>query len=707
MLPRPRSRSQSSFDAGLLLSTTPTSSPGLKVLQSLASDERAENVLAQVPGLEGPQVLRVLKVQVAPEPFLSRTRALQAAGHPSLRSIRATGQMKDGRLYVVTEVVASAESLATKNALPVDAVVSLGVELLGGLEALHAAGVTLGGLEARDVLLDPAVLDVSLAGLRPGGSPEADVRALAELLNTAATGGHEHGLFEATLRSALQAEVSASGLREALSQLKERWSSRTAVSSGKKSSDTVEVVEPDLSGVTLGQYKLERVLGEGAMGRVYLAKHHRIGRLAALKVLKSEHARNSELVQRFIQEAQAVNAIRNEHIVEVYDFGEQLLEDGSTCVFCVMELLDGRPLDAAMKLGPFSIQRATRIALNMASALHAAHQVGVVHRDVKPENIYLQKRAGDDEFVKVLDFGVAKLLKPIGDLPRSGTQAGIVIGTPEYMAPEQALGNPTDRRVDLYAVGLVLYEMLCGEQPFRADTFGKLVVEITSKPPPPLPATTPLGEPISAALVSAVMRCLAKDPDARFQTGEELAHTLAPFASGQMSNDDQLAGRTTMVPKVLLGIGVSIALVVAAVMVLRIGPPVVRVADPASEPTVVVEAAVPPPVPAPIDVKPEAIALVKLEVDTVPTGAKVIRVDSNELLGTTPLAAQLAPVAALSLRFEREGSQSVQREVALSSNVVLTVDLPPLPKQDAPVSVPKKKAEKKKVTHDGVVDPFE
>ncbi len=690
------------------MNATPTSSAGLKVLQSLVSDERSDNVLAQVPGMVGSQVLRVVRpsVQIAAEAFLTRTRALQAAAHISLRPIRATGQMKDGRLYVVTDVVPSTESLATRGPLPIDAVVTLGLELLEGLETMHSRGLTLGRLEPRDVLLDPAMLDVSLGGLLAESTPQADVQALGELLISVAAAGQERGPFESTLRDALQAGATAASLREALLALKERWSSRTAVSSGRKSTDTVEVVEPDLSGVTLGQYKLERVLGEGAMGRVYLAKHHRIGRMAALKVLKSEHARNSELVQRFIQEAQAVNAIRNEHIVEVYDFGEQLLEDGSTCVFCVMELLDGRPLDAAMQRGPFSIQRASRIALNMASALHSAHQVGVVHRDVKPENIYLQKRSGDDEFVKVLDFGVAKLLKPIGDLPRSGTQAGVVIGTPEYMAPEQALGNPTDRRVDLYAVGLVLYEMLCGEQPFRAETFGKLVVEITSKPPPPLPPSSPSGEPIPAGLVSVVMRCLAKDPDARFQTGEDLALALAPFASGTAAALEAVPDepiRTTMVPKVLLGIGVTVALVVAATMVLRISPPVVKVADPAAEAPVVVEAAVPAPIAVVAPPPAEVTALVKLEVNTVPSGAKVTRLDSNEVLGLTPLTVQLPAAAALGLRFEHDGSQPVQRELSLMSNVVLTVDLPTLPKQDAP----KKKAEKKKVTHDGVVDPFE
>src|SRR5262245_22878404 len=178
------------------------------------------------------------------------------------------------------------------------------------------------------------------------------------------------------------------------------------------------------------------------MGRVYLARHSRIGRQAAIKVLKMEHAQSRELVQRFIQEATAVNTIKNDHIVEIYDFGEEMLPDGNSRVYCVMELLEGIALSDEMWKAPLKVERAVRIAQQMARGLGAAHKVGVVHRDIKPDNIFLAKHGGDD-FVKVLDFGVAKLLEQIGDLPRASTTVGIVIGTPEYMAPEQAMGHAT------------------------------------------------------------------------------------------------------------------------------------------------------------------------------------------------------------------------------------------------------------------------
>ncbi|MDP3238402.1 MAG: serine/threonine-protein kinase, partial [Myxococcales bacterium] len=179
----------------------------------------------------------------------------------------------------------------------------------------------------------------------------------------------------------------------------------TTVSSGR---GVVETMDYDLTGTELGQWQLEKVLGEGAMGKVYLAKHQRIGRIAAVKVLKAEHAKNPDLVQRFIAEATAVNAIRNEHIVEVFDFGEQLQPDGSSLAYCVMELLEGSPLSAVMEQH-FTIARLARIGVQLSKALASAHHIGVVHRDVKPENLYLHRRGDDAEFLKVLDFGIAKL----------------------------------------------------------------------------------------------------------------------------------------------------------------------------------------------------------------------------------------------------------------------------------------------------------
>src|SRR5581483_11945904 len=243
----------------------------------------------------------------------------------------------------------------------------------------------------------------------------------------------------------------------------------------------------------------------------------------------------------------AVNAIKNEHIVEVYDFGEEQLPGGAPRVFCVMELLEGLSLADDMFQRPVTVQRAALIAQQMARALGSAHAVGVVHRDIKPDNIFLMKKQGHDDFVKVLDFGVAKLLKPIGELPKSGTQAGIVIGPAEYIAPEQALGLGTDFRVDIYAVGLVLYEMLTGNQPFSGETLGKLVVEITSRPVIPPGTKAKSGEFLPRGLSDVAMKCLAKKPEERYASTEELAQALEQFANpSRMSQSGFHDARTVL-----------------------------------------------------------------------------------------------------------------------------------------------------------------
>ena len=482
----------------------------------------------------------------------------------------------------------------------------------------------------------------------------------------------------------------------------------TAISSGR---GVVESMDYDLSGTELGPWQLEKVLGEGAMGKVYLARHQRIGRIAAVKVLKAEHAKNPDLVQRFIAEATAVNAIRNEHIVEVFDFGEQLQPDGSALAYCVMELLEGSPLSAVMEQH-FTIARTARIGLQLSKALASAHRIGVVHRDVKPENMFLHRRGDDAEFLKVLDFGIAKLLKPIGDIPQSGTAAGIVIGTPEYMAPEQALGSPTDRRADLYAVGLVLYELIAGVQPFRADTFGKLVVEITSKPPPTLPDVNALGEPVHPILKAIINRCLEKDPDRRFQSAEELADALEPFVTGAplrplaptpvppaptLTDEEVQVVRPSKTPLLVAAV-VVLGLVAAGIVFVTTETPSPVVAPPAAALGTTL------PVLAPVAVAPR----VSLDLTSTPPGAKVTRADSNVELGVTPLHVEVDKAETVTLTFTLEGHEPLSRPVSLAANASVSVDLTPTPKQDvhvAPVKV-KSPGGKKPVSRDGVVDPF-
>jgi serine/threonine protein kinase len=212
-------------------------------------------------------------------------------------------------------------------------------------------------------------------------------------------------------------------------------------------------------GAVLGNYQLERLLGEGSMGRVFQARHVRLGRQVALKVLRPEHARDGSFVQRFFQEARTVNQINHEHIVEVFDFVDES-PDGH--VYCVMELLRGQSLTALLKEEGLTLERVQRMAVQVCAALGAAHQVGVVHRDIKPDNLFVSQRSGQQDFVKVLDFGVAKLITTQTGVSLTGTLDGTIIGTPAYMAPEQAAGLPVDARADIYAVGNILYEMIAG-----------------------------------------------------------------------------------------------------------------------------------------------------------------------------------------------------------------------------------------------------
>ncbi|MFP2934490.1 serine/threonine-protein kinase, partial [Pyxidicoccus sp. 3LG] len=283
-------------------------------------------------------------------------------------------------------------------------------------------------------------------------------------------------------------------------------------------------------GEVLGNYRLERVLGEGAMGVVFVGRHVRLDKQVAVKILKPQHGADSSLVQRFFQEARAVNAINHENIVEIFDFVEEPAPANAIPRFyCVLELLNGASLRQLLQSETLAVRRAVRITEQLCAALGAAHRAGIVHRDIKPDNIFLTSRGNEPDFVKVLDFGVAKLTSTrLASFP--DTYVGTVIGTPGYMSPEQASGLEVDGRSDLYAVGTVLYEMLSGRRPFEPTELGQWAVELIVKPPPPLPQTTPDGEQIPAGLAATVMRCLQKDPAARFESMEALTEALRPYS---------------------------------------------------------------------------------------------------------------------------------------------------------------------------------
>lgn len=278
----------------------------------------------------------------------------------------------------------------------------------------------------------------------------------------------------------------------------------------------------------LGDYELLDLLGQGGMGRVFLARNVHDNRQVALKVLRAEMAKDPANLNRFLNEATMVSRIHHPHIVEVYDLVHQ--EDHA---YCVMEPLRGQTLGELLHQKPLKLRGALRIMRQVCEALDAAHHVGVIHRDVKPDNIFLCERPEGEEFVKLLDFGVAKQ-QTVPDANADflmQTQGGVMVGTPMFMAPEQALGATTDERTDIYIVATVLYRVIAGTSPFFAQNVQALISQLLTQAPPPLPTTNEAGEIIPADLAQAVVRCLEKDPNKRFQSMKEFIVALAAVES--------------------------------------------------------------------------------------------------------------------------------------------------------------------------------
>jgi serine/threonine-protein kinase len=276
-------------------------------------------------------------------------------------------------------------------------------------------------------------------------------------------------------------------------------------------------------GRSVGNYVVTRKLGEGGMGAVYVAEHPKLGRHVAIKVLLPDLSQRQDVVARFFQEARAASEIKNEHIIDVLDFGQ--LPDGP--FYLVMELVDGAQLKDVLARGALPIPRALRIALGIGRALAAAHRRAIVHRDLKPDNVMLLDRPDHElgpDFVKVLDFGIAKLLSNDQVVKDVKTKTGALIGTPAYMSPEQARGTRVDHRSDIYSLGVILYQMVSGQLPFIADGLGELLLAQMTQPPRPLAAVAPH---VPAKLAAIIHRCLEKDPEARFRYVEELLNLLA------------------------------------------------------------------------------------------------------------------------------------------------------------------------------------
>jgi serine/threonine protein kinase len=279
-----------------------------------------------------------------------------------------------------------------------------------------------------------------------------------------------------------------------------------------------------LIGKRLGNYDIQSKIGEGGMGMVYLGVHPQIGKKVAIKVLHEELCSKADVVARFFNEAKAVNDISHPNIVDIIDFGETTF-DGAACKYIIMEFLEGESLAARMKREGVSIRETLHIIAQCASALAASHVKNVVHRDLKPENVYLCQRPGDRNYVKLLDFGIAKLLTDQGANGSNHTRTGMVIGTPTYMSPEQCDGKGLiDHRADIYALGIMMYELLTGKVPFPGEGFGEvLVAHLTREPEPP----RALNPNVPPELEAIVLRCLKKRKEDRFQSMNDLLAAVA------------------------------------------------------------------------------------------------------------------------------------------------------------------------------------
>jgi eukaryotic-like serine/threonine-protein kinase len=293
-----------------------------------------------------------------------------------------------------------------------------------------------------------------------------------------------------------------------------------------------ESPDPLLGTLVAGRYRVIKPLGEGGMGQVYLAEHEAIEKHIALKVLHAEYAHKGDIVARFQQEAISASRIKHPNVLDVFDFGQ--LENG--CFYLAMEFLEGHDLAHEIeRVKVLDAYRGLRYALQICRALAAAHAKGVVHRDMKPENVFLQRTGDGEEIVKIVDFGIAQLRTneeaAAGAKQRRLTRTGMIFGTPEYMAPEQASGKHVDLRSDIYAVGIILYEMFTGAVPFTGDSFLGVLTKHVGEAPPAMSAVFPQLA-ISPELQSVIMRALEKNADHRHQTMNEFSQAILSTPEG-------------------------------------------------------------------------------------------------------------------------------------------------------------------------------
>jgi eukaryotic-like serine/threonine-protein kinase len=388
----------------------------------------------------------------------------------------------------------------------------------------------------------------------------------------------------------------------------------------------------DMVGATLsGRYLVTRKIGQGGMGAVYEATHTMIGKRVAVKVLLEKYAKRDALVARLKKEAELASSVQNEHIIDVTDFGQT--DDGRT--FVVMEFLEGESLaECLARETRLPEQRVLRIAHQAASALAAAHKKGIVHRDIKPENLFLLRRKEQD-FVKVVDFGISKSLRASGDEeePPRLTQTGMVLGTPLYMSPEQARGDDElDHRVDIYALGVIMYEAATGRVPFIGNNYLSVISQVLNEDAtPPREIVPELSEEFEAI----VLRAMSKDRRERYGDAQEILADLSALLDDPTRSTERakITGPRRKLPrksslKAAVWAGAIALVVIALIMIVNflLGGSAGKKATAAAPPdagVVPVDAAIA--VVAPPDAAAEQIKMVQLRIETVPPGATIIK----------------------------------------------------------------------------------
>src|SRR5579864_4084834 len=329
-----------------------------------------------------------------------------------------------------------------------------------------------------------------------------------------------------------------------------------------------------VAGTKLGPYEILSAIGAGGMGEVYKARDTRLDRIVAIKVLPAHLADRAELRERFDREAKTIASLNHPHICTLYDTGHQDDVD-----FLVMEYIEGETLAQRLQKGPLPLDQVLRYAIEIADALDKAHRKGITHRDLKPGNIMLTKSG-----TKLLDFGLAKLRQdvapatPFSELPTANnaiTAEGTILGTLQYMAPEQVEGKEADARTDIFAFGVVVYEMATGKKAFEGKSQASLMAKILETDPPPMTSLSPMTPP---ALDHVIKRCLEKDPDERWQSAKDICEQLRWISDSRAQSGMTAATAPQQKQKdhlvlAVAAIAIAVAVIGAAAFYLRRTPP--------------------------------------------------------------------------------------------------------------------------------------